>query len=53
MTFTEGLHTATAVLTHSHCRMAMNLNEPLAAWYYSKTDCEGMGMCCEKKTLIG
>ena len=21
-------------------------------WYYSKTGCDGMGMCCEKKTLI-
>ena len=22
-------------------------------WYYSKTGCDGMGMCCEKKTMIG
>jgi len=24
-------------------------------WYYSKTGCDGMGMCCKckKKTLIG
>ena len=21
--------------------------------YYSKTGCNGMGMCCEKKTMIG
>jgi len=21
--------------------------------YYSKTGCDGMGICCEKKTLIG
>ena len=23
------------------------------SWYYSKTGCIGMGMCCEKKTMIG
>jgi len=23
------------------------------SWYYSKTGCDGMGMCCEKKTVIG
>ena len=22
-------------------------------WHYSKTGCDGMGMCCEKKTMIG
>ena len=22
-------------------------------WYYSKTGCDGMGMCCEKKIMIG
>jgi len=21
--------------------------------YYSKTGCDGMGICCEKKTVIG
>jgi len=21
--------------------------------YYSKTGCDGMGICCEKKTMIG
>jgi len=23
------------------------------SWYYSKTGDDGMGMCCEKKTMIG
>jgi len=23
------------------------------SWYYSKTGCDGMGMCCEKETMIG
>jgi len=22
------------------------------SWYYSKTGCDGMGLCCEKKTMI-
>jgi len=22
-------------------------------WYYSKTGCNGMGMCCKEKTMIG
>ena len=25
----------------------------LGSGYYSKTGCDAMGMCCEKKTMIG
>jgi len=24
-----------------------------SSWYYSRTGCDGMGMCCEKKMMIG
>jgi len=23
------------------------------SWYYSKTGCNGMGMCCKKQTMVG
>ena len=43
------------------CKMAMyavskELRERLQVqmhWYYSRTGCVGMGMCCEKKMMSG
>jgi len=32
---------------------ASNMFSLLIFWCYSKTGCDGIGMCCEKKTLIG
>jgi len=31
----------------------MNTLRNLGTRYYSKTGCDGMGMCCKKNTMIG
>ena len=35
------------------CSLGSKISALWSSWYYSRTGCDGMGMCCEKKMMIG
>ena len=41
------------VCASKELRERLGIDDTVLYSYYSKTGCDGMGMCCEKKALIG